>query len=113
MKIKMRKERVLLRQSVENLTNSGLQLSADAKARDLREVVAVGEGVEDIKPGDQVLVNHITVKEIELQGDTFGVCLSEAVYGIVGEGEEIPEQKQPEAPKQNPIIMPENPGIIK
>jgi len=100
MKVKMRKNRVLLRQSVENLTSSGIQTSVDSKARDLREVLAVGEGVEDIKPGDHVLVNHLTVKSVEIENEEYGVCLDDAVYGVVGEGNEIPKQPEPESPSK-------------
>jgi len=108
MKVKMRKDRVLLIQADAEKTASGIQMSMDEKERDIREVLAVGEGVEDIKPGDKVLVNHLTVKEIEIQGDFYGVCLQEAIYGIIGQGVEIPERKK--APSM--LFAQERPKLI-
>ena len=110
MKVKMRQNRVLLRQSVQNLSESGIQVSHDNMARDLREVLAVGEGVTDIKPGDTVLVNHITVMSVEIEGEEYGVCLNEAVYGIVGQGDEIPKQQKPKTATSQ-LIMPSS-GLI-
>src|SRR5690554_1434869 len=109
MKVQMRKSRVLLRHATEDLTEGGIQKSVDGFERDIKEVFSVGEGVEDVKPGDKVLVNHMTVKEVEIDGEKYGVCLDDAIYGIVGQGEVIPKQVKAQAKASN-IITPS--GII-
>ena len=105
MKIKMRKNRVLLRVAQKPTTESGIVLTDDME-RDIREVLSVGEGVEDFKPGDKVLVNHMTVRPVEVSGVVYGVCLDEAIYGVIGEGEEIVDYK-----KESTLFIPKA-GLI-
>lgn len=110
MKVKMRANRVLIRQAAEEVAAGGIVLTHDNKEPDIFDVIAFGEAVEGLKIGDKVLVNIYTVKEVFLKGQAFGLCLDDAIYAVVGEGTEIPLVQKPSALSN--LVFPSPSGII-
>jgi len=110
MKVKMRANRVLIRQAAEEGTVGGIVLTHDGKEPDIFDVIAFGDDVQGLEIGDKVLVNILTVKSIFLQGKEFGLCMDEAIYAVVGEGTEIPAEKKPSA--LSSLTFPSPSGII-
>lgn len=51
------------------------------------EVIAVGETVKSVKPGDVVLYNNLAVKSFMLKGKDLLMAPEEAIYLILDESE--------------------------
>ncbi len=87
--IKPLADRVLIKMvEAEETTKSGIILSSGSQEKpQIAEVVAVGEGTEEIKmyikEGDKVIINKYSGTEVKYEGTDYTIVKQEDVLAIV------------------------------
>lgn len=82
-KFKSRKDKVLLTTKFEQKTKGGLILTDGDKSKNIAIVVAVPDGIEDLKKDDKVVYNPFTANPVEIDGQEFIIVKDESIYGVL------------------------------
>jgi co-chaperonin GroES (HSP10) len=80
---------VLQKKKIDNYkTKSGLITGTPKEHLEtFGDVIAVGDKVQSVEPGDVVLYNNLAVKEFTLLGEDYLMAPEEAIYFILDESE--------------------------
>ena len=77
---------VAMREEAATKTATGLYLPADTKEKSqIAKVVAVGQGVKEIKAGERIVVREYSTSDIKVDGVEYLIVKEEDVLAIVKE----------------------------
>ena len=77
---------VAMREEAAAKTATGLYLPADTKEKSqIAKVVAVGQGVKEIKTGERIVVREYSTSDIKVDGVEYLIVKEEDVLAIVKE----------------------------
>ena len=77
---------VATREEAATKTATGLYLPADTKEKSqIAKVVAVGQGVKEIKTGERIVVREYSTSDIKVDGVEYLIVKEEDVLAIVKE----------------------------